>query len=114
MGDARVAPTPTLGENANNDLALTYALRQIADTKGVRVAQLAIAWLLAQGHDIVPLIGARRRDQLAEAVGGLQVNLTWEDLAAIERAAPRRAPAGDPQGAGIPAPAGLVTSNRRK
>jgi aryl-alcohol dehydrogenase-like predicted oxidoreductase len=59
------------------------------------VAQLAIAWVLARGHDIVPLVGTTRRDRLAEALEALQVELSEDDLAAIEAAAPPGAAAGD-------------------
>jgi aryl-alcohol dehydrogenase-like predicted oxidoreductase len=58
------------------------------------VAQIAIAWVAEQGQDIVPLIGSRRRDQLGEALGALEVRLTPGDLAAIERAVPKGAAAG--------------------
>ncbi|MFL4997166.1 MAG: aldo/keto reductase, partial [Microvirga sp.] len=57
--------------------------------------QIAIAWVAAQGDDIIPLVGARRRDRLAEALGTLDVKLTEEDLAAIERIVPKGAAAGD-------------------
>jgi aryl-alcohol dehydrogenase-like predicted oxidoreductase len=60
----------------------------------VSVAQIAIAWVAAQGEDIVPLVGARRRDRLAEALGALDVTLTAEDLVAIEAAVPKDAAAG--------------------
>ena len=63
--------------------------------KGVTVAQIAIAWVAAQGEDIVPLIGARRRDRLAEALGALDVTLDARDLAAIEAAVPKGAAAGE-------------------
>lgn len=59
------------------------------------VAQVAIAWVLAQGPDIVPLIGARRRDRLADALAAFDVKLSAEDLAAIEAAVPFGAAAGD-------------------
>ena len=58
--------------------------------KGATVAQLAIAWVLSRGEDIVPLVGARRRDRLAEALGALDIALTADDVAAIERALPPR------------------------
>ena len=77
------------------NLALVEALRTLAEQKGVSVAQIAIAWVAAQGEDIIPLIGARRRDRLAEALGALDVRLTEEDLAAIERIVPKGAAAGD-------------------
>ena len=63
--------------------------------KGATVAQIAIAWVLAQREDIVPLVGARLRDRQAEAVGALDVRLTAEDLATIERAVPKGAAAGE-------------------
>jgi len=69
-------------------------LRAIAAAKGASVAQIVIAWVLAQGADIVPLVGSRRRDQLREALGALDVTLTPADLAAIERAVPKDAAAG--------------------
>ena len=58
------------------------------------VAQIAIAWVTAQGPDIVPLVGARRRDRLDEALGALEVRLDKADLAAIEQAVPNGAAAG--------------------
>ncbi len=62
---------------------------------GPSVAQAAIAWVLAKGNDIVPLIGARRRQQLNEALGALDVELTPQEIAAIEEAVPRDAVAGE-------------------
>lgn len=86
------------GENLDRNLDLVDALRKIAEQKGVSVAQTAIAWVFAQGprHDavIVPLVGARRRDRLAEALGALDVTLGEADLAAIEQAVPVGAAAG--------------------
>ncbi|PNE35692.1 aldo/keto reductase [Streptomyces eurocidicus] len=83
------------GENLRHNLDLVDALREIAEAKGATVAQTAIAWVLAQGEDIVPLVGARRRDRLTEALGALDVHLDAQDLAAIERAVPPGAAAGD-------------------
>ncbi|MEW2579624.1 aldo/keto reductase [Streptomyces syringium] len=83
------------GENLRHNLDLVEALRKIAESKGASVAQTAIAWVLAQGEDIVPLVGARRRDRLTEALGALDVTLDADDLAAIERAVPAGAAAGD-------------------
>ncbi len=94
-GDFRVHSPRFQGENAERNLRLVEALRQVAERKGVSVAQIAIAWVAAQGADIVPLVGARRRDQLAEALGALDVTLTAEDLVAIEVAVPKGAAAGD-------------------
>jgi aryl-alcohol dehydrogenase-like predicted oxidoreductase len=76
-------------------LALVDALRAIADAKGAAVAQVVIGWVLSRGSDIVPLIGARRRDRLTEALGALELELTPDDLAQIERAVPPGAAAGD-------------------
>ncbi|WP_372399967.1 aldo/keto reductase [Azospirillum sp. HJ39] len=83
------------GGNLDRNLALVEELRRVAGAKGVSVAQIAIAWVLSRGSDIVPLVGARRRDRLTEALGALDVDLTPEDLAAIERAVPPGAAAGD-------------------
>jgi aryl-alcohol dehydrogenase-like predicted oxidoreductase len=83
------------GENLERNLALVEALRAVADAKGATVAQVAIGWALSRGQDIVPLVGARRRDRLAEALGALDLKLTADDLAQIERAVPLDAVAGD-------------------
>jgi len=83
------------GENLARNLALAEALRGVAQGRGLSVAQAAIAWVLAQGEDIAPLVGARRRDRLAEALGALDRALTAEDLAAIEAAVPKGAAAGE-------------------
>ncbi len=82
------------GDNLDANLKLAEALRAVAEAKGVTTAQAAIAWVASRGDDIVPLIGARRRDRLAEALGALEVDLTAEDLAAIEAAVPAEAVAG--------------------
>ncbi|MFI5757080.1 aldo/keto reductase [Streptomyces sp. NPDC051569] len=94
-GDFRAASPRFQGDNLQHNLALVEALRKIAEQKGVSVAQTAIAWVLSRGEDIVPLVGARRRDQLTEALGALDVILDADDLAAIERAVPAGAAAGD-------------------
>jgi aryl-alcohol dehydrogenase-like predicted oxidoreductase len=82
------------GENLDRNLALVEALRKIALAKGATVAQVAIAWVLSRGEDIVPLVGERRRDRLAEALGAVDLVLTADDLAAIEAAVPADAVAG--------------------
>ena len=69
-------------------------MRDIARTIGASVAQVAIAWVAAQGEDIVPLIGARRREQLTEALGAISLELTAEQLAALTDAVPADAAAG--------------------
>ncbi len=83
------------GANLDRNLSLVEALRAVAAGKGATVAQLAIAWVMARGPDIVPLVGARRRDSLAEALGSLAVSLTADDLARIEAAVPPGAAAGE-------------------
>ncbi|MEP9387592.1 aldo/keto reductase [Mesorhizobium sp. KR9-304] len=83
------------GENLDQNLVLVEALRKVADKKGVTVAQIAIAWVAAQGKDIVPLIGARRRERLAEALASFDVTLDMSDLAAIEQAVPKGVAAGE-------------------
>ncbi|MEM9002694.1 MAG: aldo/keto reductase [Cyanobacteria bacterium P01_F01_bin.86] len=82
------------GENLDRNLALVEALRTVADSKGATVAQVAIAWVLSQGKDIVPLVGARKRDRLQESLGALNVSLTTDDLVRIEQAVPQDAVAG--------------------
>jgi aryl-alcohol dehydrogenase-like predicted oxidoreductase len=82
-------------ENLDRNLALVEALREVADAKGATVAQVAIGWVLSRGEDIVPLVGARRRDRLAEALGALYLDLSADNLAAIERAVPTGAAAGE-------------------
>ncbi len=82
------------GENLDRNLALVDALRAIAGAKGVTVAQVAIAWVRSRGDDIVPLIGARTRERLGEALGALEVDLDPADLERIEAAVPRDAAAG--------------------
>ncbi|MFE9553063.1 aldo/keto reductase [Streptomyces sp. NPDC006692] len=94
-GDFRGMSPRFQGENLRHNLGLVEALRKIAEQKGVSVAQIAIAWVLSRGEDIVPLVGARRRDRLAEALGALDVDLSTDDLAAIEGAVPAGAAAGD-------------------
>lgn len=82
------------GENLQHNLQLVQAVRELAHQKDATVAQIAIAWVLAQGEDIIPLVGARRRDRLAEALGALDIRLDDRDLAAIEAALPADAVAG--------------------
>ncbi len=88
------------GSNLDANLTLIEALRAIANQKGATVAQIAIAWALAQGPDIIPLVGARRRDRLNEAIGALDVQLSAADLAKIEAVVPSAAVAGDRYDAG--------------
>ena len=80
--------------NVERNLALVEALRAVADRLGATVAQIAVAWVAAQGNDIIPLIGARKRDQLAELLGARDIRLSAADLAAIEKAVPKDAALG--------------------
>jgi pyridoxine 4-dehydrogenase len=82
------------GSNLDTNLALVDFLRAIAAEIGASPAQVAIAWVAAQGKDIVPLVGARRRDRLTEALGALDVKLTPAHLAALAKAFPPGAAAG--------------------
>jgi pyridoxine 4-dehydrogenase len=82
------------GSNLDTNLALVDSLRQIAGDLGASPAQVAIAWVAAQGNDIVPLVGARRRDRLSEALGALDVKLTDAHLAELAKAFPPGAAAG--------------------
>jgi aryl-alcohol dehydrogenase-like predicted oxidoreductase len=88
------------GENLERNLALVEALRTVAESQGATVAQVAIAWVASRGEDIVPLVGARRRDRLAESLGAATLSLGDADLAAIEAAVPAGAVAGTRYDAG--------------
>ncbi|MEH2347713.1 MAG: aldo/keto reductase [Nostoc sp.] len=83
------------GENLDRNLLLVEALRLIAEERNATVVQVAIAWVLSQGNDIIPLIGARRCDRLNEALGALDLHLNKDDIARIEAAVPLNAVAGD-------------------
>ncbi len=94
-GDFRGMSPRFSGDNLERNLDLVDALRAVAEAKGVSVAQAAIAWVLAQGEDVVPLVGARTRERLSEALGALEVTLGPEDLAAIEKAVPAGSASGE-------------------
>src|SRR6202044_798878 len=101
-GTARLAPGDPRGrfprfrvENHARNLELLAALEAIADDHGVTAAQMAIAWVAARGDDIIPLIGPKRGDRLAEPLRALALTLSTDDLAAIEAAVPADAVAGD-------------------
>ena len=82
------------GANFARNLELVERVRELAASKGVTPSQLAIAWVLAQGDDVVPIPGTKRRPYLEENLGALDVELTGEDLAAIEEVTPRGSVAG--------------------
>jgi aryl-alcohol dehydrogenase-like predicted oxidoreductase len=100
-GDTRTHYPRFQGGNLEHNLALVEELRSVAKAKGVSVAQIAFAWVLAQGDDIVPLVGARTRNRLGEALGSLDVELTPADLEQIEKVVPRDAAAGTRYDAGL-------------
>ena len=87
------------GENMQRNLTLVQALRVVAQEKGATPTQLAIAWVLSRGTDILPLIGARTRDQLRETLGALDLTLTKDDLDRISRTVPANQVAGSRYGA---------------
>lgn len=94
-GDSRGASPRFSSGNVEHNLALVDALRRIAEAKGCTVAQLVIAWVAAQGDDIVPLVGARTRERLTEALPAADLDLTADDLAEIEKAVPPGAARGE-------------------
>ena len=123
-GTARLAPDDPRtrfprfsGENHAQNLELLVALEAIAERVGggvpaggsVTAAQLAIAWVASRGEDIIPLIGTKRRDRLAEALKALDLTLSADDLAAVEAAVPAAAVAGDRYG---PAQVAALDSER--
>jgi aryl-alcohol dehydrogenase-like predicted oxidoreductase len=83
------------GPNRARNLALVEALRTLAQDKGATVAQVAIAWVLARGQDVVALVGARTRERLEEALGAEALDLNSDDMVAIESAIPPDAAVGD-------------------
>ena len=86
-GDIRVVRMPRFKDgNLQRNLALVAELRRIAEEKRATPAQLAIAWVRSRGADVIPVVGARRRDQLDESLGALDVALDAVDLARIEAA----------------------------
>lgn len=82
------------GENFQRNLDLVERIEQIAARKGCKSSQLALAWVLAQGEDIIPIPGTKRRSYLEENIAALDIVLTIEDLASIEEVAPHGAVAG--------------------
>jgi aryl-alcohol dehydrogenase-like predicted oxidoreductase len=93
-GDFRAHAPRFQRENLERNLSLVEALSELAEARGATAAQVAIAWVLSRGEEIVPLVGARRRDRLEEALGALELDLSGDDLAAMERAVPADAAAG--------------------
>jgi len=83
------------GENFQKNLDLVQKIKEMAEEKGCATSQLALAWLLAQGEDIVPIPGTKRVSYLMENIGALQIKLTNEDLQRIDEVAPKGAAAGE-------------------
>jgi aryl-alcohol dehydrogenase-like predicted oxidoreductase len=83
------------GENFTRNLELVGRVEQLASKKGCKASQLALAWVLAQGDNIVPIPGTTRRAHLEDNIAALEVTLTAEDLAHLNEAAPKGATAGD-------------------
>jgi len=105
-GDFRRTAPRYQGQNFARNLAVVQRIRELAADKGVTSSQLAIAWVLAQGDDIVPIPGTKRRRYLEENLGALDVKLTPGELASIDAVAPRGVAAGDRYG-----PAQMATVN---
>ena len=83
------------GANFDRNLALVARVQQLAQEKGVTPAQLALAWVLSRGDDVVPIPGTKRRTYLEENAAAGEVELTDDDLRRIEEAFPKDAVAGD-------------------
>ncbi len=94
-GDFRAHAPRFSGPNREHNLALVEGLRELAQRTDATVAQVAIAWVLARGEDIVPVIGARTRKQLEEALGALELTLDADQLAALEHTITSDAVAGE-------------------
>jgi aryl-alcohol dehydrogenase-like predicted oxidoreductase len=94
-GDFRAGDPRFAGENLDRNLALVAELRRLAADRGATLGQLALAWLTAQGPDVVPIPGSRSRARVAENAGAAGITLDAADLAALERVAPREAWRGD-------------------
>jgi aryl-alcohol dehydrogenase-like predicted oxidoreductase len=94
-GDPRSRFPRFQGDNLQRNLGLVTALEEVAAGRGVTTAQLAIAWVASRGADIIPLIGTKRRDRLAEALAALDLPLSPDDLAVIEAAVPSSQVAGE-------------------
>lgn len=83
------------GENFQKNLELVDKVKEIADEKGVKPGQLALAWVLAQGEDIVPIPGTKHLNYLGENIGALDIELSEDDLRRLDEVAPHGAAAGD-------------------
>jgi aryl-alcohol dehydrogenase-like predicted oxidoreductase len=93
-GDMRRALPRFQGENLRRNLDLVEAVRKVAESAGASVPQVALAWVLSRGEDIVPLAGSRTRGQLSDSLGALDVTLTDDQLQQLDSAVPPDAAAG--------------------
>jgi aryl-alcohol dehydrogenase-like predicted oxidoreductase len=93
-GDLRAHLPRFKGDNHTANQQLAARLKETAAAKGISPAQLAIAWVLAKGPSLVPVVGSRTRAQIAEALGALNVKLTADEIAELEAAVPAEAVAG--------------------
>ena len=94
-GDFRRSSPRFQGENFQKNLELVGRVKEIANEKGVAASQLALAWLLHQGEDIVPIPGTKRRKYLEENVAAVGITLTDEELKRIDEAAPKGVASGE-------------------
>ena len=94
-GDFRRVNPRFEGENFERNMELVKRVEEVANEKGVTAGQLALAWVLAQGDDLAPIPGTKRRSYLEENVAATEIELSAEDLKRLDEAAPRGATAGD-------------------
>jgi aryl-alcohol dehydrogenase-like predicted oxidoreductase len=94
-GDYRRSAPRFQGENFDRNLQLVDRVKEMATEKGCTVGQLALAWLLAQGEDIVPIPGTKKRSRLEENLGAIDVTLSANDLSRLDELAPAGVTAGD-------------------
>jgi aryl-alcohol dehydrogenase-like predicted oxidoreductase len=111
-GDFRRTNPRFQGANFERNLQLVAKVRLLAEEKGVSAAQLALAWLLAQGDDVVPIPGTKQRDKLEENVGAVSVRLSPADLERLEGLSPRSGWAGDRYASTGQGPSGQYGTSR--
>ena len=97
-GDFRLNDPRYSEENFARNMAAVEVVKQVAARHGVSAAQIALAWLLAQGDDIVPIPGSKRRVTLEDSMAAVDVTLSEDDLAELDRASPRGGTAGERYG----------------
>jgi aryl-alcohol dehydrogenase-like predicted oxidoreductase len=95
QGDVRAHFPRFQGQNLERNQQMISRLQELARKKGVTVAQIALGWILAKGNDIIPIPGARRREQLTESLESLRLSFSPDEIAAMEAAVPEGSVAGD-------------------